>query len=62
MTTEVVLLLAIYAGIFLQVFVSVGSTFQEATPKLGARLELHLETGGGFVEKDGSKTRWNKAP
>ncbi|MEK6555250.1 MAG: hypothetical protein AABZ31_08420 [Bdellovibrionota bacterium] len=51
MSTEYVLLLGIYGFILLGAFVGdkgPGATFQEAGPRLGARVERNLATGRGF--------------
>lgn len=63
MSTEYVLLLGIYGFILLGAFVGdkgPGATFQEAGPRLGARVERNLVTGRGFNDgRSGQKLiRW----
>lgn len=52
MTFEYILLLCLFAFIVMGSFVGknsgIESTFQKAGPRLGARVEKHLETGRGF--------------
>lgn len=52
MTTEYILLLCLFAFIVMGSVVGrntgIESTFQKAGPRLGARVEKHLETGRGF--------------
>lgn len=52
MTTELVLLLSIFAFVLLGAFVGEGSgpgyAFLTGGPHLGARIEMHLATGHGF--------------
>ncbi len=58
MSTEYVLLLGIYGFVLLGAFVGdkgPGATFQEAGPRLGARVERNIATGRGF--KDGRTGR-----
>ena len=63
MTTELILLIGLFAFILLGSFLNKKSgmeaTFREAAPKLGARVEKHLETGAGF---QGSWTAPAKLP
>ena len=54
MVTELVLLLAIWAFIFLGVFLGdLGpiETFKKSGPRLGARIERDIATGTGFFDK-----------
>ncbi len=51
LTTELVLLLALYAGLILGLFFGpngVVSTFHDNLPLLSARIEKHVVTGRGF--------------
>lgn len=52
MTTEYLLLLCLMVFLVLGAFIGrdtgIESTFQKAGPRLGARVEKHLETGRGF--------------
>ena len=52
MTTELAILLGVFAFIILGSFYNkdhgVEATFKKAAPRLGARVERHLETGAGF--------------
>ena len=51
LTTELVLLLMLYAGLILGLFFGpsgVVSTFHDNLPKLSARIEKHVVTGAGF--------------
>ena len=51
MTTELVLLLAVYAFILLGAFIGPGGpiqTFKDSTPRLAAKLERDLATGTQF--------------
>jgi len=60
MLTEYVILLI---GVFFVVAGLVGRlqvTFEESAPKLGAKIEKHLETGSGFSEAT-EDMRW-RAP
>ncbi len=58
MTTELVILLAlslfIIVGGVLHHESGVRATFLAAGPNLGARVEKHLETGSGFLNRDNS--------
>lgn len=60
MTTEFALLLGlsvfILAGSFLNKNSGVEATFKKAGPKLGARIERHIETGAGW------EVRWEEPP
>ena len=60
MTIEYVLLLTATFAIGIKVFtLAPGNAFRESGPKLGARIERQLETGGGFTP-DGTKVQWQK--
>ncbi len=68
MTTELVLLLAIFAFVIGGVFFGEKgpiATFEKSGPRLGARLEKQLSTGRSFKNK-GSANEWippsSKAP
>ena len=60
MTTELILLLGLFAFILLGSFLNdrsgMEATFRKSAPRLGARIEKHLETGSGFPE------RWEAPP
>lgn len=60
MTTELILLIGLFAFILLGSFLNPNSgmeaTFKKSAPRLGARIQKHLETGSGFP--DG----WQKPP
>ncbi|PIU00377.1 MAG: hypothetical protein COT74_05450 [Bdellovibrionales bacterium CG10_big_fil_rev_8_21_14_0_10_45_34] len=55
MTTELVILLSLFTflmvGAFLGENSSLKATLRDASPRLGARLERHIEVGSGFAEK-----------
>ena len=62
MTTELTILITIFAFVLLGVFLGENgpkSTFEKAGPKLGARIEKHIETGSGFYHKSIS---WERSP
>ena len=64
MTTELVLLLGIYAYIILGVFLGdMGplATFKKSAPKLAARIERDITIGNNFRGRDGRGAEW-KAP
>lgn len=54
MTTELILLIGLFAFILLGSFLNnengIEATFKKSAPRLGARIEKHLETGTGFPE------------
>lgn len=54
MTTELILLLGLFAFILLGSFLNkdtgIEAVFKKSAPRLGARIEKHLETGSGFPE------------
>jgi hypothetical protein len=53
MAIETIILFIITFFVITGVFVGEGgieTSFQEAAPKLGAKIEKHLETGSGFTE------------
>lgn len=63
MTTEAVLLLAIYAfvmmGVFLGDFGPV-ATFEKASPRLGAKIEQRISVGRGFRDTvSGGRVPWD---
>ncbi len=51
MTTELVILLMVFLIVIAGIFNVPTKSFEEAGPKLGMRIEKHLETGAGFVGK-----------
>lgn len=55
MTTELVVLLTLLMIVIVGVFKTPTQTFEEAGPKLGMRIEKHLETGAGFTALSQSK-------
>lgn len=63
MTTELVLLLSIFAFIVMGVFLGdlgpIG-TFKKSAPRLGARIERNISTGDGFRNSntDGKGIKW----
>lgn len=56
MTAEVVLLLTAAALIIGAIVTTSADTFKNASPALGARVEVQLETGEGF------RKAWTAAP
>ncbi len=65
MTTELVLLLAMFAFVTGPVFFGDSGpfkTFEKSGPRLAARIEQHLTIGREFKQKDGSANRWAKPP
>lgn len=64
MTTELVLLLGIYAFLLLGAFLGdLGpiETFKKSAPRLAARVERNISVGDGFRQsKDGSGVNWIK--
>jgi hypothetical protein len=64
MTTELVLLLGIYAFLLLGAFLGdLGpiETFKKSAPRLGARVERNVSVGDGFRQsKDGKGVNWIK--
>jgi len=66
MSTELILLLSIYAFILLGVFFNkdsgVPATFTKSGPRLAARMEANISTGGGFADPMGAKSppNWRK--
>lgn len=59
MTVEYVLLLSLFV-LFMMGSIMKAPTraFENAGPKLGARVERHLMTGDGFKGKDGNNNAW----
>jgi hypothetical protein len=66
MTTELVLLLGIYAFLLLGAFLGdLGpiETFKKSGPRLGARIERDIATGWGYREsRDGKGVNWVEPP
>ena len=61
MTTEIVLLLAIFAFIILGIFLGdLGpiATFRESGPRLGAKIERQVSVGHNFYEEGARTPRW----
>lgn len=63
MSTELILLLSIYAFILLGIFfdekTGVSATFENSAPKLAARMEANISTGTGFADPKGGNGRPN---
>lgn len=58
MVSEVIILLTLFfivAGVFVG---KMKTTFEDSAPKLGAKIEKHLETGSEFAAK--GDIRWEK--
>lgn len=51
MTTELVILLTLFVIVIVGVFKLPTETFERAGPRLGMRIEKHLETGAGFSSR-----------
>lgn len=64
MTTELVLLLGIFAFLVIGVFLGdLGpiETFRKSAPRLGARIERNISVGDGFRQsRDGLGVNWVK--
>lgn len=64
MTTELVLLLGIYAFLVIGAFLGdLGpiETFKKSAPRLAARVERNVSTGDGFRQsRDGQGVHWIK--
>lgn len=64
MTTELVLLLGLYAFLLLGAFLGdLGpiETFKKSAPRLGARVERNISIGDGFRQStDGKGVNWIK--
>lgn len=59
MTIEYVLLLVAMTMLVLKAFISApGDAFNKAGPKMAARVERQLETGGGF-KPGGNRIEWS---
>jgi hypothetical protein len=60
MTVEYILLLALFSFILLGALVSgPQKSFDQAAPRLGARVEGHLTTGDGFTVDGGAEqVKW----
>ncbi len=64
-TTEVIILLLCFAFVALSLIGKLGATFDTASPKLGAKLEKHIETGSIFAEQTAAyrdPVSWRKPP
>lgn len=64
MTTELVLLLCIFAFVTASaIFGPKGpiKVYEKAAPKLGARIEQHLTIGREFKVRNGAHNRWDRA-
>lgn len=60
MTIEYVLLLVSMTMLVLKIMISAPTdAFKKAGPRMGARVERQLETGGGFQPGGGGKTEWS---
>lgn len=61
MTIEYVLLLFATLLIALNYFISAPiNAFKLSGPRMAARVERHLETGGGFKKSNGSTNQWQE--
>lgn len=63
MTTEFVLLLGLFAFILGGAFLGDNGprkTFEQAAPRLGARVEQHINFGHRFPFRDGNPVEWAK--
>ncbi len=49
-STEVIILLLCFFFVAISLVGKVGDTFNTASPKLGAKIEKHLETGSAFAD------------
>ncbi|MGE0762791.1 MAG: hypothetical protein AB7N80_05890 [Bdellovibrionales bacterium] len=64
MTTELVLLLSIYAYIVMGVFLGDFGpleTFKKSGPRLGARIERNISIGQQFQGRGGQQPDWDAA-
>ena len=62
MVTEFVLLLSlvmVVVGLFVN---TLKGTFRDAGPMLGARIEMHIETGSGFALDKQGRRPWQSPP
>jgi hypothetical protein len=62
MTTEFILLLMSVLLVSYVIVNGVRATFEKSGPKLGARVEKHLETGSGFPLERSGDFGWTAAP
>ena len=61
MTTELVLLMGIFAFVVGGVLIKAPKqAFRDSGPKLGARIERHLATGRNFHDRGGNAIKWEK--
>ena len=64
MTTELVLLLTIFAFVLLGVFIGDAgpiATFNNSAPRLGARIERNISVGSGFRNKlKNAEIQWDE--
>jgi hypothetical protein len=63
MTTELVILLALFVTVIVGVFKTPAETFDNAGPRLGMRIEKQLETGSGFSDRTQNApqaVRWSR--
>ncbi len=49
-TTEVIMLLVMFFFVASAMVGRLNSTFSESAPRLGAKVEKHIETGSGFSD------------
>jgi len=49
-TTEVIMLLLMFFFVASAMVTRLNGTFDESAPRLGAKIEKHIETGSGFAE------------
>lgn len=63
MLIEYILLLTAFVFILFKPIYNVPQqAFSNAGPKLGARVEKHLETGSGYARTGSSTIEWKKKP
>ena len=63
MTTELILLLGLFVFILGGAFMGEKGprkVFVKSAPRLGARVEKHINFGHRFYFRDGSKVKWEK--
>ncbi|MES2768554.1 MAG: hypothetical protein V4596_05345 [Bdellovibrionota bacterium] len=51
MTTELVILLTLFMVVVVGIFKTPAQSFEKSGPRLGLRIEKHLETGSGFASR-----------
>ncbi|MGE3973862.1 MAG: hypothetical protein AB7F59_04975 [Bdellovibrionales bacterium] len=61
MVTEVIIILTLFFVIAATMVGQLKTTFKGSAPKLGAKIEKHIETGSGFTEATSDIT-WRNPP